>query len=372
VEDVVTAAVAASDRSVPLKDVEMEVSRQLRGVHPDSAGVQRTCMSNLIVFCDELDQAAEIEEHIPDILALHPARVLLLIAQRQSAGAELSARVGIRSRHPDARCSAWSEQITLHARGQAVEGLPFSVRTLIIGELPTNLWWATPEPPGLAGPLLFELAEHANQIIYDSIGWIQPARGVAGTASWLPRIEGGGRRLVSDLNWRRLKYWRRLLTQALDPERVPDALGSIVEVLVEHGPHAVVQAWELMSWLAGQLSWRVQAGRIQPNVEITWKAESPRRSVRLRLKRLEQGPPEIRRARIVWEGGRPGAINFRVEDEQHLSATPEEPKALPRTLTIHRPSLAELVARQLCDRDADPAFRRSMAVAQTLARGLLQ
>ena len=42
-------------------------------------------------------------------------------------------------------------------------------------------------------------------------------RGVAATASWLDRIErmgaGGRWRVASDLNWRRLKYWRRLLTR---------------------------------------------------------------------------------------------------------------------------------------------------------------
>ena len=79
--------------------------------------------------------------------------------------------------------------MTLHAAGAAVERLPFAVRALLIGDLPTNLWWASPQPPPLAGPLLYDLAEHAQQIIYDSLGWPDPVRGVAATASWLDQIE---------------------------------------------------------------------------------------------------------------------------------------------------------------------------------------
>ena len=82
--------------------------------------------------------------------------------------------------------------MTLHAAGAAVERLPFAVRALVIGDLPTNLWWAAPQPPPLAGPLLHDLSENAQQIMYDSIGWEDPVRGVAATASWLDRIERGG------------------------------------------------------------------------------------------------------------------------------------------------------------------------------------
>src|SRR5262249_17825060 len=145
-----------------------------------------------------------------------------------------------------------SEQVTLHARGQGVGRLPSAVRALLIGDLPTNVWWATPQPPPLAGVLLYDLAENAQQIIYDSIGWPEPARGVVAVAAWLEVFDSGQApsswRVASDVNWRRLKFWRRLLTQALDPASAPGAMESVTEVLVEHGPHAVIQAWELVSW----------------------------------------------------------------------------------------------------------------------------
>ena len=46
--------------------------------------------------------------------------------------------------------------------------------------------------------------------------------------------------MASDLNWRRLKYWRRLLLQALEPASAPGAAETVSEVLVEHGPAAQI------------------------------------------------------------------------------------------------------------------------------------
>ena len=113
--------------------------------------------------------------------------------------------------------------------------------------------------------MLYDLAEHAQQIIYDSIGWPEPARGVvaAGLAGESRAVSRRGRwRVAADLNWRRLKFWRRMLSQALTRTPRRGAVESISEVLVEHGPHAVVQAWELVSWLASRLGWKVELAKV--------------------------------------------------------------------------------------------------------------
>jgi glucose-6-phosphate dehydrogenase assembly protein OpcA len=254
--------------------------------------------------------------------------------------------------------------------------LPFVVRTLLVGDLPTNLWWATPEPPPLAGPLLYELAENAQQIIYDSHGWQNPHRGVAGTAAWLAKFERGhgeGRwRVASDLNWRRTKSWRRILGQALDPGTAPGALDSMSELLVEHGPHAVCQAWQLVAWLASRLGWQVQSAKFKPGVEVSWQMQSPTRSLKVRIGRLPEGPPEIRHVRLATAiESKPTALNIAIEDERRLAVLPEESGLAPRTMTVPKQALAELVGRQLSDRERDPVFRESMAAARVLADSIL-
>src|SRR5262249_17242424 len=135
-------------------------------------------------------------------------------------------------------------------------------------------WWAAAVPPPLGGELFHELAKNADQVIFDSMGWRDPPRGMAAVVNWIMQSEGGPgqrRRLTGDLNSRRLKYWRRLLSQALDPATAPGMLESITDVTLEHGPHAVIQAWELVFWMAARLGWRVQSGKIDPGVEMVWQ-----------------------------------------------------------------------------------------------------
>jgi glucose-6-phosphate dehydrogenase assembly protein OpcA len=364
---------------VPLRDVEQTLARQMKALQgPGAAPVQRARMANLVIFCNSLEQAVLINAQIPEVEAVHPARALLVVGELGREERDVTARVTVRPMHmAGGRAHALAEQVTLHAAGAAVQRLPFAVRALVIGDLPTNLWWAAPQPPPLAGPLLHDLSENAQQIMYDSLGWRDPVRGVAATASWLDRIErgheGGRWRVASDLNWRRLKYWRRLLTQALDPASAPGAAESVSEVVVEHGPHAVIQAWELAAWLSRRLGWRLHTGKAREGVEIAWVFSTPKGPRFVRIRRLDSGPAEVRRIRLACTlDGQPAALNLVPEEGgRRLAIQLEGVEGAPRTMTVPPLSAAELIGRQLSDRERDPAFRESMAVAQGMAQSLL-
>jgi glucose-6-phosphate dehydrogenase assembly protein OpcA len=361
---------------VALASIERELSVLMKAAQaPGEEPVIQARMSNLVIFCNRADLAARVTTDIDAIVAMHPARVLLLIGEAGVDGADLSAAVRVRAQRLG-RQQVCCEQLILRAREAAIDRLPFAVRSLLIGDLPTNIWWASTQPPPLAGPLLYELSECAQQLVYDSQGWMDPHRGVAATAPWLARFErepGQGRwRVASDLNWRRLKFWRRLLGQSLDTGSCPEMASSVTEVLVEHGPHAVTQAWEIVGWLASRLGWSVQAARVQTGVEISWQVNAQERPLRVRIHRLPEGPSELRRVRIAYaSGGKPAALNCVVDDERRLSALPEGIPGAARTVTLQHPPLAELVSRQLSDREPDPVFRESMAVAQVFAQSVL-
>jgi glucose-6-phosphate dehydrogenase assembly protein OpcA len=365
---------------VPLRQVEEELNRQLRSLQgTDGAPIQRARMSNLVIFCDRREQAEATARLVPEIVAAHPARVLLVVgeADGEPDPAGVSASVLVRHLQGSKNLRSFSEQVTLHAVGAAAAKLPFAVRALLIGDLPINLWWNTLQPPALAGPLLYELAENAQQIVYDSLGWLAPARAVAATSTWLEKFEtttrAGRWRVASDLNWRRLKYWRRLIVQALDESAAPGAISSTTELLVEHGPHAVIQAWELVSWLTSQLGWTVQAGKVEEGREITWQFEAPHGLVPVRIRRLPEGPAEVLLLRLQCRlSGTPGAVAIRPEESRRLIAVLEGVSAAPRTMSASPQPLPELLSRQLSDRERDPVFDESMAVAQTLARSVLE
>jgi glucose-6-phosphate dehydrogenase assembly protein OpcA len=385
-EDFMTKTSTSNSRladSVPLDSVESELSRRMRIVQgPGDSPILRACMSNLVIYCDRQELADQAAQEVSEVVVTHPARVLLLLAETSSEDGDLTATVGVRGRVVDPGRWVCSEFVTLHATGHAAERLPYAVRGLLIGDLPTNLWWAAPQPPSMAGHILYDLAEHAQQIIYDSIGWLAPPKAMAATASWLGQFEARpGKirwRVASDLNWRRLKYWRRILAQALDSSSAPGAIESLSEIMMEHGPHAVIQAWGLAGWLVSRLGWQVQGGHFQEGEEISWQFRSPQGLSRLRIRRLPEGTPEIQRIRLTCEvNSRPGVLNVELNPDRRLSVMPEgfsseNVDAELRTLPAPLQSRAELISRQLSDRERDPVFHESMAVALSLAQRLLE
>jgi hypothetical protein len=372
-------ATSVAPRTVSPREVEREFLRQMKQLQgPGERPVQRARMANLVIFCTNQERAAQLNNDILEVVAVHPARVLLLIADEDSTNAELTATVLVRPLHEGGNGFNFAEQVTLHVGSGAVHHLPFAVRALLIGDLPTNLWWAAPVPPPFAGPILHELAENAQQIVYDSMGWPDPARGVAATTGWLEQMERSVGpafrwRVASDVNWRRLKYWRRMLMQSLEAAEDRGLLGSANEIRVEHGPHAVVQAWMLMSWLTGQLGWKVRTGQVEGGVEMAWRFHGPTGEPLLRIHRQDDGASEIQRIRIGCQlDGRDSALDLFVQDGRRLAARLEGIEEMARTMTVPPHSPAELVGRQLSDRERDPVFRASMGGAQVMARSLLE
>jgi glucose-6-phosphate dehydrogenase assembly protein OpcA len=372
-----TAAMSSvSERSVSLDGVEAELGRLRLELKSGAHGpIMHARMSNLVVFCSKREQADLASSILPDILALHPARTILAVAESERANG-ISASVSVRANSAPDQQPFCTEQITLHASAKLLETIPYAVRELLIGDLPTNLWWADSNPPSLAGPIMYELAESAQQIIYDSLGLTDPHRGIAATASWLVKLEmdraGITWRVASDLNWRRLKYWRRLLSQTLDPASFPGVLETIREVAVEHGPHGVTQAWELVGWIASCLNWRVRTGHIDDGVEISWAAEAAHGPLTVRMHRLSKGPNEVTGVQINHcRGGIASLTKMQRIDDLHLAAMVEGAGTELRTVTARPQSVAEMIGRQLSDREPDPLFRRSMTVAQVFAKSVL-
>lgn len=357
---------------VPLRQVDAELMRQFKAARTDDLEpMQLVRMSNLIIYCGNAEQISQAESVVPSIVDNHPARVLLLHADHDGPTKEIRASVLVRP--VDSGRPLVSELVILRAGGGAVSTLPFAVRSLLIGDLPTNLWWASTTPPPKAGPILDALAEHAEQVLFDSLGWADPNRAIAGLSTWLGKFERdpsqGPWRIASDVNWRRLKFWRRLLSQALDPVSSPGILPNISEVLIEHGPQGVTQAWEIASWLASRLGWTYQTSKLQPNVEIAFQFRTQnQKSVSLRIDRLAEGPSEI--CRIRMSAGNLGTLEFACENGNRLSVMPQgvEVAVSARTVTLQKQTIGELVARQLSDREPDSIFRESLKVAQQLAK----
>jgi glucose-6-phosphate dehydrogenase assembly protein OpcA len=369
----VSGASLAADAPRPVRIAELahELARPWR--HPevatDEVPATRSLMGNLVVLCRSEAEGAEVAAEVGTIVAHHPSRVILLVADAGSESTEIDASVATHGRLVARSQQVCGELVTLRAGAPAVRRLPSMVRSLLLGDLPTALWWATPDAPPLAGELFGELAHLADQVIYDSFAWTDPLRQLVVTANW---VGGGGDGAVSDLAWRRPKLWRRVLAQSLDPGLAPGALESIGEVRIEHGPHALTQAWLLTGWLAFRLGWEPRGGRTRPGPEVSWAFEWTHGTPRVEIRRLTDGIPEIHTLHVVTKvSGRPVTFRFEMQEPGRISVVAE--RLTDRVLSLTGPvqPRAELVARQLPDLARDRLFQSSIALARTMAEAVL-
>jgi glucose-6-phosphate dehydrogenase assembly protein OpcA len=357
-------------RAVAFARVERQLDQLWAGLEgPDGAAQTRALMANLVAFCRTRPEEAAVVEDIGTIVARHPSRVVVLTADAGSDAAEAEALVAAHERPGSGGEQLCGEHVALRTGGPGARILPSAVRALVLGDLPTTLWWATPEAPPLAGELFAELAGSATQVIYDSMAWTDPLRQLVVTARW---IATNGGQATADLAWRRPKLWRRLIAQMLDPALAPGALTNITAVDIEHGPHTLTQAWLLSGWLAFRLGWRPRGGKVRPGPEVSWSFEWEHGMPRVNIRRRPEGASEIRSIRITTRiHQRPVTFRFTWEGPGRLSGVAEGLSDRVVSLTGPVQSRGALVARQLPDHTRDRLFENAVALARTMAEAVL-
>ncbi|MGH2607450.1 MAG: glucose-6-phosphate dehydrogenase assembly protein OpcA [Tepidiformaceae bacterium] len=364
-----TAVVARGPETVGLQAVEQELARpwsppDARTGEPNT----RALMGNVVIVCRRQEEQAEVEHELATIVSQYPSRVLLLVADAGRRSADIEALVTV-YRPSEASGQACGECVTIRAGSHAIARLPSAVRALLLGDLPTTLWWATPEAPPLAGDLFGQLAELAGQVIYDSFAWTDPLRQLVVVANW---VGGGGQLATADLAWRRPKLWHRIIAQSLDPGLAPGAFEGISEVTIEHGPHALTQAWLLAGWLGFRLGWVPRGGKVLPGPEVSWTFQWAHGAPRVEIRRLATGDFDVQAVLVATKvNGRPVTFRFTREGPGQVTVSAEG--LIDRTLALAGPvqSRAELVARQLPDLARDRLFESSLALARTMAETVL-
>jgi glucose-6-phosphate dehydrogenase assembly protein OpcA len=357
-------------RPVPIAAIERELVNLWNRKDPGSDMVTRACMSNLVVLCSKVAQAHWIPEEIAEIVRFHPARAIVLVQDDDLPGTDLDASVGLMCHMTGGKRKLCSEYVTVKSPSVSLRRIPSVTRSLLIGDLPTALWWApSQQAPPLAGELFHELSDMVGQIIFESRGWVDPVHSVVATAEWAANDQSC--HTLSDLEWRRMKPWRRLISQTLDPAVMPGALDSITDVRIEHGPHAVVKAWLLSGWLACRLGWRPERGKVAPGSDLSWNFRSSTGPLRITLHRLPSGEPKVKQVTIsCLQDGKPTTIHFTRLGPGRLAVAGEDPNAPPRVLVVKSESRASLVARQLPDLARDSLFMDTLQVSRLMAESL--
>ncbi|MDD5265528.1 MAG: glucose-6-phosphate dehydrogenase assembly protein OpcA [Methylococcales bacterium] len=337
--------------------------------HQDVSGghtVMRACMSNLIIYCDTKEEADLISQEIPAIVDIHPARVLLLISNCKPGKGSIESQVSIYYTEFNEGWQVCAERIDAIAAPEAVDRLPSMARSHLIGDLPTTLWWASRLPPPDAGEIFFQLAELANQIIYDNMGWANPAKGVASMTRWVAAQQDS--QVVHNLAWRRIANWRKLISQVLDPQTAPDALNSLNLIEIEHGPHALAMSWVLVGWLASRLQWKAIDGKQLSDSELVWRFQSHKREIKIIAKRLPAGEPLFYQLLFDWsQADRPGRLCFERLDRDRIGIVESLSTVPSRVFSAHIPSRATLISAQLAHRTREKIFEDALKASNAMS-----
>lgn len=331
----------------------------------DGQAVTRACMSNLIIYCDNDAHSSEIEQAIPAIVEVHPARVILLTGEGDTPESGIAVSV---SGHYCALNGGWqvcAEQIRVVANAASNRRLPSVTRALLVGDLPTTLWWASRQPPPFAGELFFKLADISDQIIYDSIGWTNPSKGMQAMARWVAAERN--EYVVFNLAWRRLKPWRSLLSQVLDPAVHPGALAQVSQITIEHGPHALAMAMLLLGWLASRLGWEPVDGKTLPGKETVWHFSVFGRQIPVTIKRLGEGIPAPHRLHWYWRDGTGEQhVEFAHLGDERLGIVEQRSDVPVRVISAPEQARSALVSAQLAHRTRDKLFEQALVAGNAM------
>ncbi|MCX7087605.1 MAG: glucose-6-phosphate dehydrogenase assembly protein OpcA, partial [Methylococcales bacterium] len=366
---IVSKIVAPCPKRVSIANIDSALGKLWSQFNQDISGghtVMRACMSNLIIYCDGMEEATEIGKDVSAIVEVHPARVLLLVGNGKPKEGNIEALVGIYYTALNDGWQVCAERIDVIATEAVTERLPSVTRSQLIGDLPTTLWWTSRQPPPEAGELFFQLASLANQIVYDNMGWPNPAKGVAAMTRWVAAQQDT--QVVHNIAWRRFAIWRKLISQILDPQIAPDALNSLHLIEIEHGPHALPMAWLLVGWLASRLGWQATDGKRLSDSELVWRFQHQQREIKVLAKRLPKGPPLIHHLSFDWsQVDKPGRLCFERLDNDRIAIVEALSTAPARVFSAHVPPRSTMVSAQLAQRNRDKIFEDALKSSNAMS-----
>lgn len=331
----------------------------------DGQAVTRACMSNLVIYCDNDAQTWEIEQAIPAIVQVHPARVFLLTGHGRTEEPGIDVFV---SGHYCTRGNGWqvcAEQIRVVADADSNRRLASVTRAQLVGDLPTTLWWASPQPPPFAGKVFYKLAAMSDQIVYDSVGWTDPGQGVKAMSRWVAAERG--QHVVFNLAWRRLKPWRRLLSQVLDPLVQPGALERVSRISIEHGPNALASAILLLGWLASRLGWQPTSAKILPIKKTILRFSTFGHPFSVDIARVDHGVSAPQKLHWCWRdnAGDHNAV-FGLLGDQRIGIVEGSSEVPVRVIAAPELARSTLVSAQMAHRTRDKMFEQALEMGNKI------
>jgi glucose-6-phosphate dehydrogenase assembly protein OpcA len=225
-------------------------------------------MLTLVVACQDAAVADEAAEVAGPIAARHPARVIIVLADRD-AEPGITADLSLQCATVGGREQVSAEVVRLRAGGEPALHLHSVIAPLLLPDVPVHLWVAGAPP--LDQAVTRETLELCQHILLDSARY-------ADSAATLRRLAEAMRRgqhvPLADLAWARTAGWRVQLALTLDRHDLRALIPGIQQIEITSHGERTTDALLLAGWLESRLG----ASRPAPDIvfaEVTGEGEAP-------------------------------------------------------------------------------------------------
>jgi glucose-6-phosphate dehydrogenase assembly protein OpcA len=222
------------------------------------SGVTRACTLNLLVYATAGEDRAQIDDMLNEVSEQHPGRTLVLLADRAGHEPNLEAYVSTRCRRlGGSGKQVCGEQVTIEAKGAAIETVASAIAPLLVPDVPVFLWWK--DIPHYEDKLFSRLTTMSDRVVLDSSCFDHPHEDLQRLSQIIK--EHPQFMTASDLNWGRLTAWRTLISSFWDVPDYRPYLDKIDRVMVEYdapdfSPNEIApKALLVAGWLASRLGW---------------------------------------------------------------------------------------------------------------------
>jgi glucose-6-phosphate dehydrogenase assembly protein OpcA len=322
------------------------VARALDDLHHDAlrgsgaASTQvRLSVLNIVAACNDPARVADTIDTVVIVAECHPARVIVINADRNRAAmieSDISLRQSVAGGHV--------ELVTIEIGGQPALHLTSIVQPLLIPDIPVQLWIVgsppleqafRPDAVGLVDRLILDSDEYE-----DAEATLLLIKNMLATYPSLT---------LSDMAWERIRTWREALAQAFNGPAIRPWLRHVIGVdIVSAGVLTPAQARLLAAWLSSRLHWPHDSA---PSIELSAvpvHSATPGTLEHVRV-RCADGK-HTARVDVQYHGGmlRTSIDVDRGVDTTTVTLSPPEPQA-------------ELLARLMAEVEDDDVYRATVS-----------
>ena len=227
-------------------NVIRQIEAELRAIGEGRGAGTRVLSMNLVVVAESIDIAAKYTQVVDDVASSLLARAIVV-------GLDPGAREGALEGNATAvqvEKDAFTERVSLTARGQLCLRIPSILEALLAPEVPIVLVWLGRLHPNDA---VFErIAERADRVLIDSeFTSVANLVGLSNYAKAHPEVH------VADLAWTRLQPWQELFARFFDQTEHAPFADHVEQIVVAQAsdPGATLgsEGALLVGWLGTRL-----------------------------------------------------------------------------------------------------------------------